>query len=107
MFMLQGGSLRNGRSFCFAVGLLRFLGPLLEEVRAQGYQVIGAHLKGKSGNLPLNGLRCVVIGSEARGMSKETAAACTHLYRIPMEGAAESLNAAVAAGIMMDRVFHT
>lgn len=100
---------RSGMGAHFVLQLVSCgsLGPLLEEVKAQGYQVIGAHLKGKSGNLPLNGLRCVVIGSEARGMSKETAAACTHLYRIPMEGAAESLNAAVAAGIMMDRVFHT
>jgi TrmH family RNA methyltransferase len=83
------------------------LGPLLEEIKPQGYQVIGAHLKGKSGSLTLGGRRCVVMGSEARGMSEKTAAACTHLYRIPMEGEAESLNAAVAAGIMMDRIFHT
>lgn len=43
----------------------------------------------------------LVIGSEGRGISPAVAACATHRYRLPMAGGAESLNAAVAAGIMI------
>ena len=43
----------------------------------------------------------LVIGNEARGVSDEVRALATHRLRLPMPGGAESLNAAVAAGIMM------
>ncbi len=43
----------------------------------------------------------VVIGSEAFGVSREVLAMSDILVRIPMSGKVESLNAAVAAGILM------
>lgn len=43
----------------------------------------------------------LMMGSEGSGMSDELAAACRLLVRIPMAGAAQSLNVAVAAGIML------
>ena len=43
----------------------------------------------------------IVIGNEGNGISPEVTASASHLVRLPMHGAAESLNAAVAAGIMM------
>jgi TrmH family RNA methyltransferase len=43
----------------------------------------------------------VVIGNEAAGVSPETAKACSERYMLPMPGRAESLNAAVAAGVML------
>ena len=43
----------------------------------------------------------LVIGNEARGISDATRQAATALVKLPMRGGAESLNAAVAAGIMM------
>lgn len=43
----------------------------------------------------------LVIGNEARGISGDTRSTATMLVRLPMRGGAESLNAAVAAGIMM------
>jgi tRNA G18 (ribose-2'-O)-methylase SpoU len=42
----------------------------------------------------------VVIGSEGRGLSPEVAATLTRRVTIPRHGQAESLNAAVAAGIV-------
>lgn len=42
----------------------------------------------------------VVIGSEGRGLSPEVAAHVTRRVTIPRQGQAESLNAAVAAGIV-------
>lgn len=43
----------------------------------------------------------VVIGNEGNGIRVETAAACNHKITIPMDGKAESLNASVAAAILI------
>ena len=72
----------------------------LERLRAQGFVTICGHLKG-AGELPDPGRRCVlVIGNEGHGVSDEAAEKCVK-YRLPMYGFAESLNASVAAGIMI------
>ena len=45
---------------------------------------------------------CVcLIGNEGNGLKAETIAACDAAVTIPMAGRAESLNAAMAAGIVM------
>ncbi len=44
---------------------------------------------------------CVVIGNEANGLKKSTVDACSLSFTIPMKGRAESLNASVAASIIM------
>ena len=73
------------------------------QLAAQGYAVIGAALDGdpfySRGALPQK--LCVLIGNEGAGLSREALQACTHRYRLPMRGGAESLNAAVAAAIFM------
>lgn len=43
----------------------------------------------------------VMIGNEGRGITKKAAALCTLQIIIPMDGRAESLNASVAASIIM------
>ncbi|MGP4110230.1 23S rRNA (guanosine(2251)-2'-O)-methyltransferase RlmB [Streptomyces sp. 4N509B] len=43
----------------------------------------------------------VVVGSEGRGLSRLVGETCDVLARIPMPGGAESLNAGVAAGIVL------
>ena len=42
-----------------------------------------------------------VIGNEGNGLRPETVAACAQRITIPMTGRAESLNASLAAGIVM------
>ena len=69
---------------------------------APGLPVMGAVLGGESifqATLPSNGL--VVIGNEGRGISPAVEGRLTHRLTIPRHpaGGAESLNAAVAAGI--------
>lgn len=49
----------------------------------------------------LNRPMALIVGSEARGISKELLDACDVSLRIPMEGQVESLNAAVASGILL------
>jgi len=67
-----------------------------------GLPVLGAIIGGENifqSSLPPNGL--IVIGNEGRGISPATEARLTHRLSIPRHpsGGAESLNAAVAAGI--------
>jgi tRNA G18 (ribose-2'-O)-methylase SpoU len=42
-----------------------------------------------------------IIGSESTGISEQTLSMCDHLVKIDQEGSCRSLNAAVAAGIIM------
>jgi TrmH family RNA methyltransferase len=41
------------------------------------------------------------MGSEGPGLSDELARTCTHLIKIPMAGQLDSLNLAVAAGLVL------
>ena len=67
---------------------------------SEGRVVVAGHLRGQ-GSLNPSRDAVLLIGNESRGLTDETAALADVLYRIPIFGKAESLNAAVAAGIMM------
>lgn len=72
----------------------------LKSLRAQGYTLLCGHLHG-SAELPEPGKNCViVIGNEGNGVSEEIASLC-HLVKLPMYGRAESLNASMAAGLLL------
>lgn len=61
------------------------------------------HLQGTSliYDLPLSSACAIVIGNEGRGISKECVSLCNTLVKIPMLGQAESLNASIAAGVIL------
>ena len=46
----------------------------------------------------------IVVGSEGKGLSRLVRENCDAVVSIPMAGAAESLNAAVAAGVVLAEV---
>ncbi len=75
----------------------------VEALNARGYATIAAALDGEPfyARGPLPEKLCVLIGNEGAGLRPETSAACSHRYRLPMNGGAESLNAAIAAAVMM------
>lgn len=75
----------------------------LTALKARGWAILASDLNGADFyRRPDPGARFVlVIGSEARGISAATREAASALVKLPMRGGAESLNAAVAAGIMM------
>ena len=77
----------------------------LAEAAAAGTPVIGCDLAGEDQALlpPLRDA-VVVIGSEGRGLSAPAAAQVTRRVTIPRLGRAESLNAAVAAGIVCAQI---
>lgn len=72
-------------------------------LNARGYATLAAVLDGEDfyRRAPLPRRLCVLIGNEGAGLTKQAQSACTHRFRLPMRGGAESLNAAVAAAVMM------
>jgi TrmH family RNA methyltransferase len=75
----------------------------LEEIKKQEIVIFAAHLLG----IPYDTegsfrKRCAfLIGNEANGLSEKASAVADKLIKIPMAGKVESLNAAVAAAILM------
>lgn len=76
---------------------------LLEEFRQQGILVYAAHLKGsvEYDTVDYPNRFAIMIGNEANGLTDRAAEAAHQRIRIPMEGKVESLNAGVAAAILM------
>lgn len=79
-------------------------GALLAALRTDGYCAIGVEQDARScdyrGFKP-KGKTLFVFGNEVRGLSKPLCDACDELIEIPMRGKKESLNVAVAAGIVL------
>ena len=92
-----------GSGFRVPFTLADDLPAALAELKARGWAVLASDLRGDDFyRRPDPGEKFVlVIGSEAHGISDATRSAATALVKLPMRGGAESLNAAVAAGIMM------
>jgi TrmH family RNA methyltransferase len=75
----------------------------IRSLKADGYAVIASMLDGDDfyARSALPRKLCLIIGNEGACVTPATAALATHRYRLPMRGGAESLNAAVAAAVMM------
>ena len=71
--------------------------------RERGIRSYAAHLGGKRAydELPLSKGCAFLIGNEGNGLSEELTAQADEKIIIPMAGGAESLNAAMAAGILL------
>ncbi|MFD8258224.1 MULTISPECIES: 23S rRNA (guanosine(2251)-2'-O)-methyltransferase RlmB [Streptomyces] len=76
----------------------------LEQYKKAGITVVGLAADGEAevGDLAaLSGPVVIVVGSEGKGLSRLVGETCDHRVRIPMPGGAESLNAGVAAGVVL------
>lgn len=75
----------------------------LTKLREKGYSILSSQLDGT----PFYERQSVaeqfalVVGNEGNGVSEQVQQTATHRVRLPMRGGAESLNAAIAAAIMM------
>jgi TrmH family RNA methyltransferase len=76
---------------------------LLYLMKKEKFTVFAASLKGKKSidDLKILSKSVFIIGNEANGIKQETEKSADILFKIPMPGKAESLNAAVAASIIM------
>lgn len=80
---------------------------MLDRLKAENISIYAAHLQGASfyDSITYNKKTAILIGNEANGLSEEAAKASDYRIKIPMEGQVESLNAAMAAGILMYEVY--
>ena len=74
----------------------------IDELKEQGIWVFGADMDGEDYeqvdfDLPV----AIVIGNEGKGIGNLTAKKCDRIVSLPMMGKINSLNASVAAGILM------
>ena len=74
----------------------------MEGLKAQGLWIYGADMAGEPYDAkPLTGPIALVIGSEGKGLGRLVRERCDGLLSLPMRGKINSLNASVAAGILM------
>ena len=75
----------------------------LKQMQEMGITLYAAHLDGQNTYDKEDYLKgtAFLIGNEGNGLKRETTEASDRLIRIPMEGRVESLNAAVAASLLM------
>lgn len=74
----------------------------LDELKEKGFWVYGADMDGKRWDeQDYSGSVALVVGSEGRGISRLVREKCDFIVSLPMKGKINSLNASVAAGILM------
>ncbi len=74
----------------------------LEKLKEKGIWIYGADMGGENyKNVNFDGAAALVIGNEGKGISPLIAKQCDVIVSIPMKGRINSLNASVAAGILM------
>lgn len=74
----------------------------IDTLKDRGVWVFGADMDGTPWTeLDFTGSAALVIGSEGRGLSKLVREKCDFIASLPMKGRINSLNASVAAGILM------
>ena len=76
---------------------------LTQELKKHNIRTFAAHLKGRNSydQESYTGGTAFLIGNEGKGLTEEAANSADCLVRIPMCGKVESLNAAMASGILM------
>jgi len=96
-------SVRASMGSIFAMPLARkTAAQFIELCKSWPGDVVGTHLQGTEDYRRVyRAPTLLVMGSEGSGLSPDVAAACSALVRIPMKGGAQSLNVAVAAGLML------
>ncbi len=75
----------------------------IEKARDAGFWIIGSSGEGDTDPSGLGKLKpaVIIIGSEGDGIRRINAEKCHHIVRIPLRGRIGSLNASVAAGILL------
>lgn len=72
------------------------------------YWIIGTDANGKDySSIDYNGKIALVIGSEGKGLKQIINTSCDQIASIPLKGKVNSLNASVAAGIIIYKVVET
>ena len=94
-----------GAAAVMKVARVSNIAATLEKLKEKGVWVYAADMSGKNlFDTDFDGAVALVIGSEGFGIQKLVMEKCDFLVNIPMSGQINSLNASVAAGIIMYEV---
>ena len=78
------------------------LASAIDTLKEKGFWITGADMDGSSMyDIDLKGSIGIVVGSEGEGISRLVREKCDFIASIPMYGNVSSLNASVAAGVLM------
>ena len=82
------------------------LAQAIEKLKKNGFWVYGTDMRDSINytDVEYDNKTCLVIGSEGNGISKLVRDKCDFIISIPMKGKLDSLNASVAAGIVIYEV---
>ncbi len=84
------------------IAMVNNLVNTLKELKDKGYWVIGTYMEGTDfKKIDYSGKIVIVIGSEGKGLSRLTEENCDFIASIPMRGEVNSLNASVAAALVI------
>ncbi|WP_153125800.1 23S rRNA (guanosine(2251)-2'-O)-methyltransferase RlmB [Peribacillus tepidiphilus] len=83
------------------------LSRTIDELKNRGVWIVGTDAKGSDDYRTLDGTMPIgiIIGSEGKGISRILKEKCDFLVHMPMVGKVTSLNASVAAGLLMYEVY--
>lgn len=74
----------------------------IEELKKEGFWIIGTDMKGTDyKKIDYQGKRALIIGNEGKGLSELVKKSCDFIASIPMYGEVNSLNASVAAAVVI------
>ena len=92
-----------------AIAKVTNIARVIDELKEEGIFVYGADMQGETLCYDTNfsGGVALVIGNEGKGLSRLVKEKCDGIVSIPMVGKVNSLNASVAAGILMYEVMKT
>jgi len=78
------------------------IAKLLDDLKARGVWVYGADMNGEDyEKCDMSGACAIVIGNEGKGISRLVREKCDVIVSLPMKGKINSLNASVAAGVLL------
>ncbi len=92
-----------GASFRLAVRQVEDLPVKLRDFKSGGAKIWAAVAHGETADIRIDskGSRILIVGSESHGIDPDVLNLCDHFVKIPGSGKGESLNLAVAAGILI------
>ena len=94
-----------GAVFDIDIVLVTNLNNTIKILKDNGFWIYGTVMSGEDyREVDYNGKVCLIIGNEEKGMSKLVKESCDFLITIPISSKIDSLNASVAAGILLYEV---
>lgn len=100
----SAGALENVK-----ISMVTNLNQTIKTLKNNGFWIVGTDMENSIDyrEIDYSGKIALVIGSEGFGMSESIRKSCDFIARIPMNGKINSLNASVAAGIMIYEVIRS